>query len=273
MNILDDLFNNKSLDEMKIESYEESKLTKENASYWFPLIDNSTTKGDSSLLVPETKIVQLDFEHWDLLTTDKANMDITEKLNIYLKRKLGNFRKGETLFLKTGIFSNKFEFSQTQCNVERTNLGQNLKDMYYFSMVVGAYKTTEAVFRENILSKEDVPEIYDGMPLHTEFRVFYDFDNKELVGVSNYWNPELMTSKSLGEDYEEYKKAKGKIVCEYENDKFKVAEEVMKFMAGVSGFQGKWSVDIMKNGNDYWLIDMSRMEYSSLREVMEGFYE
>lgn len=82
-----------------------------------------------------------------------------------------------------------------------------------------------------------------------------------------------MTSKSLGEDYEEYKKAKGKIVCEYENDKFKVAEEVMKFMAGVSGFQGKWSVDIMKNGNDYWLIDMSRMEYSSLREVMEGFYE
>lgn len=83
-------------------------------------------------------------------------------------------------------------------------------------MIVGADDTSEVVFREFIGSKEDVPTIYSGMPLHTEFRVFYDFGSKKAIGVSNYWNPEVM-EKSMHNplDRISYGQVKDKMQCEY----------------------------------------------------------
>ena len=48
---------------------------------------------------------------------------------------------------------------------------------------------------------EDVeknPTIYKGLPLHTEYRVFVDFDTDEVLAVAPYWDPVLMKKKFSG---------------------------------------------------------------------------
>jgi len=109
------------------------------------------------------------------------------------------------------------------------------------------------------------------MPLHTEYRVFYDFDKKEVVGIANYWNPEVMTLEVLrSDDYFEYEKVRNKIKKEYDEHKQSVVNEVHKFLKNCETLQGKWSIDVMKNGDDFWLIDIARMERSALVDLMEN---
>lgn len=55
--------------------------------------------------------------------------------------------------------------------------------------------------------------------------------------------------------------------CNYHKE-FIVAE-ISRAMRDVQGLSGKWSIDVMKNSDEYWLIDMARMEYSALVNVME----
>jgi hypothetical protein len=175
---------------------------------------------------------------------------------------------GETLFMKTGIFSNKFQFKSTVVNNNKT-IGSQLLDIFYTSMTFGADKTSEVIFRQMILDQENRLKIYEGMPLHTEFRVFYDFDSKEIVGIANYWHPEVMDSNLQGEDALTYTIEKEKIVNDFNNHKQLVTEQVKLFLNGSTNLNGKWSVDVMKNGEDFWLIDMARMERSALVDKIE----
>lgn len=107
------------------------------------------------------------------------------------------------------------------------------------------------------------------MPLRTEFRVFYDFDNRNVLGVSNYWHPDVMNVHLKGEDRLTYLEEESKIVFDFNLYKHKVMAEVRAFMEGVSGLSGKWSIDIMMDGQDFWLIDMARMDRSALIKQME----
>lgn len=251
-------------------NFEISKKNPENMSYWLPKIQDSTTKTNSILKLPLTKIVQLDFPTWHWLRSDNYTDEKVKEFNDSLVRSIEGFLEGEELFMKTGIFSDKFCFYKTIIDHDRQKIGSNFLDMYYNSMIVGAHNTSEVVFREFVDSKENVPMIYRVMPLHTEFRVFYDYDEKKTVGVSNYWHPEIMENGLHDEkDRVNYSMVKDKLVVEYEEHKAFVIKEVEKFMQGCSGLMGRWSVDVMKNGDDYWLIDMARMERSALLEVME----
>jgi len=141
--------------------------------------------------------------------------------------------------------------------------------MYYTSMLVGAGNTNEVVFREFLVDEENRLTIYDGMPLHTEYRVFYDFDTHKVVGVSNYWHPDVMKGNLKGEDDTHYEAEKENIVADYETHKSFVIKEVQKWMKGVTNLKGKWSIDVMKNANTFYLIDMARMERSALVPQME----
>lgn len=251
-----------------MESYERSKENLENMSYWLPKIANSTIKGLSVLQIPETKIIPLDFDWWRWLRSDRYTPEKIKEFNDYLVNELGNFRMGESLFMKTGIFSNKFTFSTTTIEDNKT-IGDKYLAMFYQSMMVGADNTAEVVFRQNVKDSEHRNTIYDGMPLRTEFRVFYDFDTHENVGVANYWHPEELNGYLKEEDKQSYAKGKEIILKDYERFKVYVAEQVKIFMEGCSGLTGKWSVDVMKNGQDYWLIDMARMERSALVNRLE----
>lgn len=270
MDFIDSLFaDNRSYSQMKKEAYDRYNQTPENMSNWLPKIAQTTTLKDTILKIPDTIIIPLDFEHFEALIDEKNKEENIKKLNSYLKNKIGSFNKDGELFMKTGIFSNKFNFSTCYCGNERDNLGEKLHEIYYMSMMYGANETAEVVIRKYIPSKEIRNEIYSGMPLHTEFRVFYDFDKHEIVGVSNYWHPESMTERNLKDDYKNYKGSKDAIMLEYESLKSSVSKEVHHMMKGVNGMIGKWSIDVMKNDEDFWLIDMARMERSALTEYID----
>lgn len=251
------------------EAFASSQENPENMSYWFPKIMASTTKEQSFLKVPETEIIQLDSEMWKWLRSDRYTPEKIKEFNDFLVGKIGELLKDKnTLFMKTGIFSNKFSFSTTVVDSDQT-IGDKLLDIYYTSMMFGADNTSEVVFREMVSDKEGRLKIYEGMPLHTEFRVFYDFDTKEIIGVANYWHPELMEANLKGDDLENYLKEKDTIVNDFNTYKHKVAEEVSLFLKGTNELNGKWSVDVMKNGDEFWLIDMARMERSALTKQIE----
>lgn len=252
-----------------VEKYDTSKVNPENMSYWLNKIEVSTSKDQSALQVPATKIVTIPYEWWKWLQSDLYTAEKTKEFNDFLLENLGTFLPDKTLFMKTGVFSNKFDFKLTVVT-DREKIGQQFLDIYYASMCLGPDNTNEAVFREMVADTEGRETIYNGMPLHTEFRIFYDFDTKELVGTANYWHPEVMNRYLSPEDSLRYTKEESQIVTDYNQYKKQVAEEVAKFMDGVTGLSGKWSVDVMKNGDDYWLIDMARMERSALVQQMES---
>lgn len=256
------------MQKIRRENYQMAGENPENMSYWLPKIKNSTTKEKSDLQIPETKIISFNFDTWNWLRSDYYTDEKVKAFNDSVVDKLNHFLEGETLFMKTGVFSDKFSFYHAVIK-DRSKIGDQFLDMYYNSMLLGADLTNEAVFREMIEDKEGRKQIYEGMPLHTEFRVFYDFDNQKVVGVSNYWHPELMENHLYGNDLENYQKERVQLVYDYEKYKNTVMAEVDFFMAGCSELKGKWSIDVMKNGEDLWLIDMARMERSALIEQME----
>ena len=47
---------------------------------------------------------------------------------------------------------------------------------------------SEFVIRDLIKSSNTKLTIYNGLPLNTEIRVFYDFDNKKVMYSHNYWD-------------------------------------------------------------------------------------
>lgn len=256
------------LNAMQNEKYKESKQNKENMSYWLPKIMRSDTKHYSVLQVPETYIVQLDKETFDWLTSESFSLDEIKEFNNLLVSKLGDFCENKTLFMKTGNFSNKFQFDQTII-ADRNKIGSQFLDMFYTGMLLGVPYSSEVVFREYIDDLDNRSTIYERMPLRTEFRVFYDFDDKEIVGVSNYWHPSLMEKSLSNEDKESYLLCKDNIIKEFDELKHTIVDQVHLYMNGVDELTGKWSVDIMKNDTDFWIIDMARMERSALREEME----
>ena len=65
--------------------------------------------------------------------------------------------------------------------------------------IYGPGTTNEWVVREFISDVEDNPCIYHGLPLHTEYRIFADFDTKEILGINPYWDPDVM-KKRLGHE-------------------------------------------------------------------------
>ena len=64
-------------------------------------------------------------------------------------------------------------------------------------VIYGVSSNNEWVVREFIDDKENNPTIYNGLPLHTEYRVFVDFDKEEIIGISPYWHPEVMKENFL----------------------------------------------------------------------------
>lgn len=53
----------------------------------------------------------------------------------------------------------------------------------------------------------------------------------------------------------------------YNENKDKVVEEVSKLLSNCT-LKGQWSIDIMQNGNDFWLIDMARASESALSDCV-----
>lgn len=192
-------------------------------------------------------------------------------------------------FIKTGTFSSKFDFRNAKVTEgqEVSELGSYL---WYIQsqtnqmasplnnkVIYGVSSNNEWVVREFIDDKENNPTIYNGLPLHTEYRVFVDFDKEEIIGISPYWHPEVMKENFLdigvsapiqkNHDYINYINHEETLMKRYEENKDLVVSEVSRLLADCK-LKGQWSIDIMQNGSDYWLIDMARALESALSECV-----
>ena len=144
----------------------------------------------------------------------------------------------------------------------------------------GVSTTNEWVVREYIEDVENNPTIYRGMPLHTEYRFFADFDTKQILGVSSYWRPDVMKQRFGHEkdadsphnfhDYIIYSMHEPVLMKRYEDNVDRVRENLMNIIENTA-LTGQWSIDIMQNGDEFHIIDMAVAENSALKDcVPEG---
>jgi len=68
-------------------------------------------------------------------------------------------------------------------------------------------------------------------------------------------------------DYINYINHEETLMKRYKENKSLVVSEVSKLLKDCK-LKGQWSIDIMQNGSDFWLIDMARASESALSECV-----
>lgn len=234
--------------------------SRNNISYWFPKIENCGIK------VPKTVIVPIPVDltraiHEDRYSKSSVNsQDMFHWVSGKVMPKIQHL--GFLLFVKNGTFSNKFLAYTCMCVNDPYNLTYNIPFIMYHSSILGAGGNTEIAIRERIGHIPEAPTIYCGLPLTTEFRVFYDFDERKVLKTVNYWDYDYCFPHMFNEgDKLIFSHYAPLLQKEFDERKAEVENLVSEHMQNVD-LTGKWSVDIMYRG-DYWLIDMALAENSA----------
>ena len=111
--------------------------------------------------------------------------------------------------------------------------------------------------------------IYKGLPLHTEYRVFIDCDTDTILGINPYWDPDTMIKRfdEHRDDHDEhdaiaYRVHENILMKRYNENKNLILTKVQELLPDLK-LKGQWSLDIMQNGDEFWLIDMALAENSA----------
>jgi hypothetical protein len=173
-----------------------------------------------------------------------------------IKRAFGGIP--DKLFMKNGCFSNKFDFAKS-CLLEQVGTKTIAKHIFNIEEAALCFDTCgdlEFVFREWIEPVPGTPCIYNGMPFRPEMRVFYDFDRKKVLYDKFYWDWEYCYPHMVGtEDEQEYSEAYPVVFDEYLARRTEILNELEKRLVHVEGMHGEWSIDILVNGDKWWMID------------------
>lgn len=196
-------------------TYEMLSCNQNSMGYWLPrVVDDITATG--FFKVPKTTIIKVPLPILQLGRYANFTEMTPTSVNIVNKfvDEIVKPDEAKSYFIKTGTYSSKFDFRNAQVPnafnpnpAEVHEIGSYLMFIHQQAnqmaspltqpaSIYGASTTNEWVIREFIEDKEDNLSIYHGMPLHTEYRVFVDFDTKEVLGINPYWDPEVM-AKSL----------------------------------------------------------------------------
>lgn len=268
--------------------YEIIRRNKNSMGNWLPQIIEAN-KNLEFFKIPNTKIIEvpislLQLTRMDYMKLSPTTMNIVDR---YI-HDIFELDDNKSYFIKTGTYSSKFDFRNAKVTTpkEVQELGEYLLYIHYQALsyasplnnvsMPGASTTVEWVVRDFIEDVEENPTIYKGLPLRTEFRAFVDFDTKEVIGIDNYWRPDLMEKRFSKEnqrdtgdkhDYVTYMVNKDKLIKDFENNKDLVVNELLKLVNECS-LTGQYSVDIMKNGNDFYIIDMALASESALKDCV-----
>ena len=242
-------------------------------------------EGKTFFRIPKTTIakvpmtlLQLSRVEYESLTA--ATLDVVDR---WAQAAFGLNPDGE-YFIKTGTFSSKYDYRNAHVTGphEVAQIGEYL--LYIQSQAVemagplnepamyGVSTTNEFVVREYVPDRLDLPTIYMGLPLRCEYRCFIDCDTKELLGIHPYWDPKVMNHRfrdwpdsdnpHMRHDAVTYKLREPSLMREYEATKDLVAAHIGELLPGLE-LVGQWSLDVMRDGDDYWLIDMAPAERSA----------
>ena len=278
-------------------TYEILGMNRNSIGNWFPALKIAVDMQDF-FRVPETKIVKVPMPILQLTRTEFENLSETtlDIVNQWAFKAFG-LDEDRTYFVKTGTYSSKFDFRNAKVTTpkEVRELGSYLLFIHYQALsmawapmfaaapkpiptIYGVSTTNEWCVREYIEDKENNPCIYHGMPLHTEYRVFIDCDKKEVLGVVPYWHPEVMKERfskgmdadtaDMKHDYVIYCAHEETLMGRYEKNKDAVVRHVWEMLPDIE-LNGQWSLDVMQNGDEFWIIDMAVASSSALREYIE----
>lgn len=241
---------------------EKQRKNKNNFSYWFPHVEKCST-----LSIPESVVIPVPAEISDCFYAyDGFHADNFQEMTLeWVKNKvmpvIPDPVNSPFLFMKNGTFSNKFDSGTCWVQKDPYEIMQKMIHLNYSALMLGADGITEMVFRQAILHNQATcAKIYNGMPLRPEFRVFYDFDQKEVLYAVNYWDW-TYCYKDIARD------ATDRIIYEatypFIEDFFKTNVDLVKTMVHADmqtvGLKGQWSVDVLydENTDNYYLIDMA----------------
>ena len=258
-------------------------------SHWLPAITEAV-KLHGFFKIPKTKIVKVPLPILQLTRLDYNTLNpVTLKIVDEWAMKTFDLDINKTYFIKTGTYSSKFDFRNAKVTGEKEvrELGEYLLFIHHQAnmmvsplnniRIYGASTTNEWVVREFIEDVENNPTIYKGLPLHTEYRVFVDFDADKFLGISPYWRPDIMkkrfsegANQSIHDrhDYIIYKTHEDKLMHRYEKNAGTIISEIINMIPDVN-LKGQWSIDIMQNGNDFWIIDMATADTSALNDCVD----
>lgn len=257
--------------------------------YWIHPLVKAVQKQDF-FKIPATSIISvpitmLQMTRQDYYTRNPATLKVVDDFCM----KAFELDENKDYFIKTGTYSSKFDFRNAYVhgNKEVRELGEYLLYIHFQALmhasplcnpvIYGMSTTTEWVVREFIHDKENNPCIYKGLPLHTEYRLFADFDTDQLLGISPYWRPDIM-KKRFGHmkdadsphqkhDYVIYLAHEQKLMERYDKNKDMICKKMQKVICDIS-LPGQWSIDIMQNGNDFYIIDMAPAHTSALNDCI-----
>lgn len=267
-------------------AYEMLSYDPNSMSKWLPEI-SKVAKEKGFFKIPKTKILRVPMtllQSTRVFEYQSLSPVTIEIINRYI-HKVFELDDAKDYFIKTGTFSSKFDFRNA-----KVTAGQEVRELGSYLWYIqhqasqmasplnnvcmyGVSSNNEWVVREFVDDVENNPTIYNGLPLHTEYRVFVDFDTNEIIGINPYWDADVMKENFLDvgssapsqkhHDYVIYTAHEHILAKRYEDNKEKVLSEVKKLLPDCK-LQGQWSIDIMQNENDFWLIDMARASESSL---------
>lgn len=252
--------------------------------HWLPELVEACA-GQEFFQIPATTVakvpmplLQLTRQEYRELT--RTTLDIVDRW----AREAFGLDIGKEYFIKTGTYSSKFDFRNCHVHGEKEvkELGEYLLYIHYQAnqmasplstpCIYGASTTNEWVVREFIPDKEKNPCIYKGLPLHTEYRVFVDCNTDQVIGIAPYWEPGTMTQRFGHEedadsphqvhDYVIYKMHEETLMKRYYANKDTVQAHVEAILPALN-LKGQWSIDVMQNGEDFWIIDMALAENSA----------
>lgn len=256
---------------------------------WLPALEEAASTQDF-FKIPDTKVVKVPLPILQLTRLDYFSLTPTTlRIVDEWAKQAFELDENKTYFVKTGTYSSKFDFRNAKVTTpkEVNEIGQYLLFIHAQAIAMAHYDlsgrkapciygvstTNEWVVREYIEDKEDLPCIYHGMPLHTEYRAFIDFDTDELLGIVPYWDADAMKKRfSTGEDadtadmkhdYIIYCKEEERLQRTFDENKDTIADRLRDMIPDIN-LKGQWSLDIMQNGDDFWLIDMAIAANSAL---------
>lgn len=265
--------------------YEILGRNRNSMGFWFQALKQATDT-EGFFRIPETKIVKVPMPILQMSRLDYGSLTpSTLKIVDDWAFRAFDLDVTKTYFVKTGTFSSKFDFRNAKVSGEKEvrELGEYLLFIQHQAVLMagplsvpsiyGVSTTNEWVVREFIEDVEGNPCIYKGLPLRTEYRVFIDCDEDEVLGVCPYWHPETMEKRfrngaqsgdvHMRHDYAVFKAHEPVLMSRYNNNVEKVVSHICALLPDLS-LNGQWALDVMQNGSCFWLIDMSLADQSAL---------
>lgn len=240
-------------------------------AFWFPKIR------DCGIAVPRTMLFDTPPELFQAFYMSNPKQDMA-RIQAFVEDAVLPAVRQERLgrvFLKNGCLSDKFHASDG-CLADAGNMASALVHIMQAAMECCGFQydgTDVIAVRERIRhDPRKTACIYHGLPFRTEYRAFYDFDDKKLLFVHDYWDKDYVYPHLRDRtDKVVYDACYPEVRARHEAHVNEVSKLMTDAMGRVEGMSGSWSVDVLEDEDGkFWLIDMALAPMSAYWEKRPG---